>query len=310
MKNDEKYMWRALQLARNGEGRVSPNPMVGSVIVSGHRIIGEGFHAYYGGPHAEVNAIGSVSPSDRKLLKDSTIYVTLEPCAHHGKTPPCANLIVETGIPRVVIGSLDPNPLVAGKGVRILEDAGVSVECGLLERECQLLNRRFMKAQVSSIPFITLKWAQSSDGFMASLDMEGKPCPVKFSSPLSSVWVHRLRGSADAIMVGGNTQLIDSPRLDNRLWGGNSPKKFVAHHSLPVKDMLQQMRSEGITSVVVEGGAALLESLIKEGLYDEIRVETSSHILSTGLRAPSIPDDVILVDSFHCRGNLIRLFRR
>lgn len=312
MSPDEKYMRRALFLAKKGEGRVSPNPMVGAVIVHRDRIIGEGFHAFYGGPHAEVNAINSVKEKDRHLLKDSTIYVTLEPCAHHGKTPPCANLIVNTGIPDVVIGSLDPNPLVAGKGVKILEDAGVNVTQGILEKECRDNNRRFMFAQVTDRPYIQLKWAQSADGFMAAADEENMPVNVKFSNQVSSVWMHRQRAAADAIMVGGNTEKLDHPRLDTRLWGGNSPKKFVAHFDdhTTLPDRLKKMRKEGITSLMVEGGPNLLESFLNEGLYDEIRVETSQIKLGRGLEAPALPTDLVLVESHFCCGNLIRVFLR
>lgn len=303
-------MWRALQLAKNGEGRVSPNPMVGSVIVYKDRIIGEGFHAFYGGPHAEVNAINSVRPEDKALLKDSTLYVTLEPCSHYGKTPPCANLIICHQIPNVVVGSLDPNPVVAGRGLKLLEEAGINVTCGILENECRELNRKFMKAQTSSIPYILLKWAQSSDGFIAAKDAEGNPVPIKFSNPLSSLWVHRIRSSYDAIMVGGNTERIDKPRLDNRLWGGNSPKKFVAHFDENLKDLLIKMRKEGITSLIVEGGRILLDYFIDNGLYDEIRVETSTLALENGIKSPKIPEGVKLVDSCLCSGNLIQHYRR
>lgn len=310
MKIEEKFMWRALQLAVNGEGRVSPNPMVGAVIESGGRIIGEGFHAFYGGPHAEVNAIKSVKESDRTLLKDSTLYVTLEPCAHHGKTPPCANLIVETGIPRVVIGSPDPNPLVAGKGVEILKDAGIEVIEGLLDKECNHLNRKFLFAQKSERPFIILKWAQSADGFMAAKDKDDNFVPIKFSNPVTSIWVHRLRGACDAIMVGGNTERIDHPRLDVRFWGANSPKKFVASHDMDIMESLSQMRKEGITSLIVEGGRQLLDFFIKNELFDEIRVETSPKFLTSGLKAPTLPPNLQLTASFQSRGNLIEEMER
>lgn len=303
-------MKRALQLARNGEGRVSPNPMVGAVITHGDRIIGEGFHAFYGGPHAEVNAINSVKDEDRPLLKESTIYVTLEPCAHHGKTPPCANLIVNTGIPKVVIGSLDPNPLVAGKGVRILQDAGIIVENGILEKECKELKHKFMKAHTGELPWITLKWAQSSDGFMAAVDKEGSPIPVKFSSSLSSVWMHRKRAGFDAIMVGGNTDRIDNPQLTVRLWGGNSPKKYVAHEIENLREFLTKLRQENITSLMVEGGPTLLNSFIKEGLYDEIRIETSPSMIGKGLKSPCLPTDLQLKEKEFCRNNLIETYRK
>lgn len=303
-------MSRALQLARNGEGRVSPNPMVGAVIVHGDRIIGEGFHAYYGGPHAEVMAVNSVKPENQELLKDSTIYVTLEPCAHHGKTPPCANLIVDRGIPRVVIGSSDPNPLVAGKGVKILEEAGIEVAEGILKKECDELNKRFMKAHTGHRPWIILKWAQSSDGFLASLDDRENPCPVTFSSPLSSVWMHRERANVDAVIVGSNTEKTDRPRLNVRYWGGNSPKKLVAEKHIDPKEYCENIRKEGIMSLMVEGGAKLLNSFIEAGMYDEIRVETSPIELKRGLQSPKIPDDAKMVSSEKCRDNTITTYKK
>ena len=303
-------MERALQLALNGEGRVSPNPMVGAVIVNRGKIIGEGFHAFYGGPHAEVNAINSVKPEDKHLLKDSTIYVTLEPCAHHGKTPPCANLIVNTGIPNVVIGSLDPNPLVAGKGVKILEDAGINVRRGIKEKECVNLNCRFMKAQICRMPFITLKWAQSADGYLANISDNGQPEAVKFSSPLSSVWMHRERSRHDAIMVGGNTERLDNPQLNVRKWGGNSPQKFIAHFDKNLEKQLMEMRKEGVTSLLVEGGSGLLNSFIENGWWDRIRVETSPIVLGRGLEAPKVPQDARLEESDYCGKNLIQTFKK
>ena len=302
-------MRRALQLARNGEGRVSPNPMVGAVIVYNDRIIGEGFHANYGEAHAEVNAINSVKLEDRELLKDSTIYVTLEPCAHFGKTPPCANLIVKTGIPRVVIGSTDPNPKVAGKGIRILEDAGIEVVKGIMAKECNELNKRFLKAHTCDRPRIILKWAQSTDGFMAGKDNDGNSVPVKFSSPLSSVWMHRERANTDAILIGANTERIDKPQLNVRYWGGNSPKKLVAEGNIDVREYCRNLRKDGITSLMVEGGPKLLESFIKNGLYDEIRVETSPLILGKGLKAPAIPEDLTLINSEKIRDNIISTYR-
>ena len=305
---DKKFMRRALQLAGNGEGRVSPNPMVGAVIAHGDRVIGEGFHAFYGGPHAEVNAIRSVNPKDRDLLKNSTLYVTLEPCAHHGKTPPCANLIVETGIPKVVIGSPDPNPLVAGKGVEILKNAGIDVKSGILREECDALNKRFITAHTLKRPWIILKWAQSADGFMAEINDEGEKVPVKFSTLLSSVFMHRERASCDAILVGKNTELTDHPLLNVRLWGGNSPKKFVAYDKTDIKEFTQQLFSEGISSLMVEGGAKMLESFIMENLFDEIRIEISPKVLGKGLKAPKLPDNIRLKETKHIDGNLIEIY--
>lgn len=303
-------MERALLLAKNGEGRVSPNPMVGAVIVYDGRIIGEGYHAFYGSPHAEVNAINSVKEEDRAFLNNSALYVTLEPCAHYGKTPPCANLIVNTGIPRVIVGSLDPNPLVAGKGCKILTDEGISVKIGVLQDKCIELNRKFMKAQTSIFPYIILKWAQSADGYITGLDEEGNPCRTKFSTPLSKIWMHRERAGVDAILIGANTERIDNPLLNVREWGGNSPKKYVAKSDLPLLTLLENIRKDNITSLMVEGGRKLLKSFIDNGFYDEIRVEISMEILHHGLKSPKLPSDVTLVDNKLCDGNLIQTFRR
>lgn len=303
-------MRRALQLAANGEGRTSPNPMVGAVIVAHGRIIGEGYHRTYGEAHAEVNAIRSVKEADRKLLGESTIYVTLEPCSHYGKTPPCARLIIETGIPRVVVGCLDPNPLVSGRGIRMLRDAGIEVIENVLEDECRDINVRFMTAQTSGRPWILLKWAQSSDGFMAAYDAEGNPCPVKLSNSLSQVWMHRERARVDAIMVGSNTRRIDNPRLDVRHWGGRSPKVVDCPEDMDCREFVERLREEGITSLMVEGGPSLLGSFIAAGIYDEIRVETAPVAIGNGLRAPRLPDGLEVKDIENCRGNRIVRFRR
>lgn len=307
---NETYMRRALQLARGGEGRVAPNPMVGAVVVAGGRIIGEGFHATFGGPHAEVNAIASVKESDRRLLTEATIYVTLEPCSHYGKTPPCARLIIETGIPRVVTGAPDPNPLVAGRGIRMLREAGIEVTEGVLLQECTDINRRFMTAQTGSRPWIQLKWAQSADGFMAALDKEGNPLPVKFSNPMSAVWMHRERAMAEAIMVGRNTLSIDRPRLNVRLWGGRNPLRVECPHHTDCHRLTEDLRKDGITSLMVEGGPTLLKSFISDGLFDEIRVETAPVAIGHGLPSPALPEGLRLISSQHCRDNIITIFRR
>ena len=304
------YMRRALQLARGGEGRTAPNPMVGAVVVADGRIIGEGFHRTCGGPHAEVNAIASVAEADRKLLKDATIYVTLEPCSHYGKTPPCAKLIIDTGIPRVVVGASDPNPLVAGRGIRMLREAGIDVTENVLAEECAELNRRFMTAFSGPRPWIQLKWAQSADGFMAALSPEGEPRPVAFSNPLSSVWMHRQRALVESIMAGNNTLRIDRPRLDVRLWGGRNPRKVEIYHNDNLREKMEQLRKEGVTSLMVEGGPTLLESFIREGLYDEIRIETAPFALGSGLKAPDVPGNLRLAAKERCRDNEIHVFRR
>ena len=306
----EQYMRRALQLARGGEGRTAPNPMVGAVVVADGRIIGEGFHRTYGGPHAEVNAIASVKEADRHLLKDATIYVTLEPCSHYGKTPPCSKLIIETGIPRVVVGAPDSNPLVAGRGIKMLREAGVEVIENVLLKECLDINARFMTAQLNPRPWIQLKWAQSADGFIAVLDSEGNPKPVKFSNALSSVWMHRERARSQAIMVGSRTRLIDRPRLDVRLWAGQNPVKIECGHDENLPLLMEKVRRQGINSIMVEGGPTLLKSFIKEGLYDEIRIETAPVTLGAGLPAPILPDGLQSVSREMCRENVITVFRR
>ena len=213
----EIYMHRALELARNGAGKVSPNPMVGCVIVHNGTIIGEGWHQQFGGPHAEPNAIAAVN--NQELLKDATLYVTLEPCAHFGKTPPCAHLIIEKQIPRVVVCNLDPNPLVAGKGIKLLKDAGIEVKTGILAQEGAFLNRRFFTYINHKRPFIILKWAETADGFVARENYDSK----WISNALSRKLVHKWRTEEDAILVGKNTALYDNPQLTSRDWEGKNP---------------------------------------------------------------------------------------
>ena len=303
-------MERALELAAFGGSRVSPNPFVGAVIVHDDRIIGEGYHRCFGAPHAEVNAVGSVAGKDRPLLKESTMYVTLEPCSHFGKTPPCANLIVECGIPRVVIAAKDPFLKQFKGGISVLEEAGVEVETGLMEKEAKFINRRFFTAHTLKRPFILLKWAQTADGFIACAD----GTPLKISSPLTKVLMHRERSFYDAIMVGVNTVIRDNPRLDCRLWPirlpEERPRKIGFESSrLPrdaafrdgreilksplenLPDFLNRLYSEfGITSLMAEGGAKTLQAFIEAGLYDEIRVETSLSLTTgSGIPAPSLP---------------------
>ena len=223
---DERYMARCLQLAACGRAGAAPNPMVGAVIVHNGTIIGEGYHRQCGGPHAEVNAIAAVE--DERLLRESTMYVSLEPCAHHGKTPPCADLIVSKGIPRVVIGCRDSYVEVDGKGIQKLRAAGIEVTIGVLEQECRELNRAFFTYHSKQRPYITLKWAQSTDGYIDALCEEGEAHePVKFSSEESALRVHRLRALSDAILVGRRTAVLDNPSLTTRLWPGKSPLRLV-----------------------------------------------------------------------------------
>ena len=227
---DDTYMSRCLELAHRAIGQVSPNPMVGAVLVNEGLIIGEGYHHVYGGPHAEVSCIASVKEQDRQLISKSTLYVSLEPCSHHGKTPPCADLIIEKGIKSVVVGSHDPNPLVAGKGIKKLREAGIEVKVGVLERESDFLNRRFMTYHIKKRPYIILKWAESADGFMAP-DSDRQ---VWLTGEYSRKLVHKWRTEEDAILIGTRTALIDDPQLTAREWDGKSPIRILIDMGLKV----------------------------------------------------------------------------
>ncbi len=319
-------MRRALDLAALGCGFVSPNPMVGAVIVCDGRIIGEGYHRRFGYGHAEVNAVASVA--DRAVLRRSTMYVTLEPCAHYGKTPPCAQLIIDTGIPRVVIGCADPFAKVSGRGIAMLRQSGVEVTVGVLEKECRALNRVFMTAHTLHRPYVMLKWAMSSDGFTDRRRRPEEPAE-RFSTELTSLLVHRLRARYDAIMVGSGTVMADDPRLDVRHWSGRSPavvvldrmgcvspkarvfspgRRVVYFTAVPrsdipaeveqvecapdtgVDNVLNDLYDKGLTSVMVEGGATLLRSVVNAGLWDEARVEVAPCVLgSCGTGAMAVP---------------------
>ena len=306
MNYELKYMQRCIQLAKCGEMGAPPNPMVGAVIVHNDRIIGEGFHRKCGGPHAEVNAIRSVR--DESLLKDSTIYVSLEPCSHYGKTPPCADLIIEKGIPRVVVGCKDPFAKVNGQGIRKLRDAGIEVVVGVMEQECLQLNRKFITFHQQHRPWVTLKWAQSQDGFMDADRQPGEPA-VKFSSAFTQTLVHRMRAMNQAIMVGTRTVLLDNPSLTTRLWDGPNPlrvsvdRKGILPESIHLKDgkvptviychgdlpaILEDLYRQGIQSLMVEGGACLIQHFVDEGLWDEARVEVAPLVLGKGVSAPRL----------------------
>lgn len=320
MQTDERYMRRALELARHGELDASPNPMVGAVIVDASgRIIGEGWHRRCSEGHAEVNAVASVR--DPEALRDATMYVTLEPCSHYGKTPPCAELIVSRGIPRVVVGTLDPFAKVSGRGVARLREAGVEVEIGMLEKECQELNRKFMTAHRCRRPYVTLKWAQSADGFIDG----------HISTSVNSMLVHRLRATHDAILVGSGTALADNPALDTRLYAGKSPVKVVLDRRGRVgkdlrmfggtetivltdyrslADAMGQLYERGITSVLVEGGAQVHEAFIRENLWDEIRVEVSSENIGGQVRAVNIPETNIVPNIRTVDGHRIITYRK
>ncbi len=326
MITEQKYMYRCLQLARHGAGFVAPNPMVGAILVYNDEIIGEGFHQRYGEPHAEPNAINSVKNPD--LLKNATLYVSLEPCSHFGKTPPCANLIVASQIPKVVIGTLDPNPKVAGKGVELLRNAGVEVVVGVLEEECRMLNKRFFIFYEQKRPYVLLKWAQTKDGFMDKKRTSSKEPPLSISNNITRQLTHQMRSENQAILVSTNTVLLDNPSLTVRFWSGKSPVRIALDRqgripetynifdgSVPtliftekdmqskphveyikinfddncLKTILHEIYARNINSVLVEGGAKLLNSFIKEKLWDEANVEVSPQIIHEGVSAPVLP---------------------
>ena len=222
---DEKFMKRCLHLASLGAGFVAPNPMVGAILVYDGKIISEGYHKKYGQAHAEPNAILPVQNTE--ILQKSTLYVTLEPCSHYGKTPPCADLIIQSGIPKVIIGTLDPNPKVAGRGVQLLKNAGVEVEVGVLEAECRELNKRFFMFQENKRPFILLKWAQTADGFMDIIRTSAEVNPLMISNSTTSQLTHKMRSENQAILVGTNTVLLDNPSLTVRNWHGKNPVRVA-----------------------------------------------------------------------------------
>jgi len=317
-------MMRCLALARLGAGNVAPNPMVGCVIVCCGKIIGEGFHQEYGESHAEVNAVNAVANAE--LLKESTLYVSLEPCAHHGLTPPCSDLIVEKQIPRVIIGTVDPFSEVAGKGIEKLRRAGVEVEVGMLEEECRELNKRFFTFHEKKRPYIILKWAQTPDGF---IDMdrgrENFGEPTWITGSLALRLVHKIRSEEGAILVGANTAEKDNPSLTVRHWAGNNPLRAVTDKNLrlpknlnlfngsaktlvfnslreeeteavdwikipfgenSIPQILNELHCRKVLSVIVEGGKQLLESFIRAGLWDEAHVFTGTGFFHSGIRAP------------------------
>lgn len=282
---EEKYMSRCLQLAACGRGFTAPNPMVGAVIVHQGKIIGEGFHRKYGGSHAEVNAIASVK--EEQLLKESTLYVNLEPCSHYGKTPPCSDLIIRKQIPAVVVGQIDPFPEVSGKGIEKLRKAGIEVVCGILEKECCTLNKHYLTFIKEHRPYIILKWAQSADGFIDKCREEGDGRkPVGFSGSFTQMLVHKLRAEEAAVMIGKRTERLDNPTLNVRFWHGNDPERMVADSSKTLQTRLQELYGKRIQSLIVEGGAKLLNAFLSEDLWDEARIEIAPVFLSEGVRAP------------------------
>lgn len=328
----EIYLERSLQLAALGAGFVAPNPLVGAVLVCNHRIIGEGWHKEYGGPHAEINCLQSVAEGDRHLIKESTLYVTLEPCAHYGKTPPCALRIVEEGLKKVVIGTRDPFPEVNGKGIEILRQAGIEITVGVLEDACRWQNRRFFTFHEKKRPYIHLKWAVTADGFMSA----GKDERLKISSPVSDRLVHKWRSEEAAIMVGTQTALLDTPMLNNRLWSGAQPVRILIDRNLKipgsylesltgspviilndqkdeivgnirwikmnfensphVNEILKQLYDVKLQSVFIEGGATLLQSFLQQNCWDEVHMITNTRLLAgSGLAAPAKPAGQVLL---------------
>ena len=322
-----RYMRRCLQLAANGLGSVSPNPMVGAVIVHKGAIIGEGWHHRYGAPHAEVNAVSQVLekfPDGEKMLEEAVLYVSLEPCAHQGKTPPCTDLIIRHRIPEVIIGCRDPYEKVAGKGIEKLLAAGVRVRTGVLEADCLELNRRFIKFQTERRPYVILKWAQTRNGYFAPLDGSRH----WITSPLSRQLVHRWRSEEDAVMVGYRTALADDPALTVREWSGRNPLRIVVDRDLSLPSSLKlfdqsektavfnavktdvngkiqylevenfnyyfpqfslyQLYLMDIQSVIIEGGAKTIGAFIDSNLWDEARILTGASDLPDGIPAPRV----------------------
>ena len=319
-------MNRCLELASKGLERVSPNPMVGSVIVYENKIIGEGYHKVYGKEHAEVNAIASVK--DKSLLKDSTLYVNLEPCAHFGKTPPCSNLIIEHKIPKVVIGCVDTFSDVNGKGIIKMEKAGIEVNISVLEKESKELNKRFFTFHEKKRPYIILKWAKSQDGFIAP---KNQSAPFWMTSDDSKRLVHQFRAEEDSILVGRVTAEKDNPSLTVRECKGENPTRLVIDKDLKlskklslfnneaktiifntkkskiinsnyyikigfndlINNILHELYKQNIQSLIIEGGAKTLESFIDEKIWDEARIFTANKILFEGVKSPNIKGEII-----------------
>lgn len=318
MSTDELYMYRALQLAKIGRRNAMPNPSVGAVVVCKDTIIGEGYTSAYGGTHAEVNAIASVK--DESLLKNSTLYVTLEPCSHFGKTPPCANLIIEKNIKKVVVGCIDPFAAVAGKGIQRLKEHGVEVVTFVLEKECRESNQRFFTFHLHQRPYIILKWAQSANGFIAP-NKKNIDRPVWLSNVYSRQLTHKWRGEEMAILVGKQTVLDDNPSLTTRDWDGSNPIRLlidknneINQQSFAIFDsasttyrVTQKAKSaidieidfnqtlqnicdfcyqQNIQSIIIEGGRHTLQSFIDADLWDEARVFEASIVIEKGIEAP------------------------
>jgi diaminohydroxyphosphoribosylaminopyrimidine deaminase/5-amino-6-(5-phosphoribosylamino)uracil reductase len=320
LNQDELYMLRALELACLGIGHVSPNPIVGCVIVHDRKIIGEGCHKKFGEAHAEVNAVNAVE--NKTQLRESTVYVTLEPCSHFGKTPPCADMLIREQVKRVVVANVDSNPLVSGEGIKKLQAAGITVETGILADEARETNRRFFTFVEKKRPYVILKWAQTSDGFIAHENLDSKWISDDFSRQL----VHKWRSEEGAILVGSNTALHDDPSLNVRSWTGRNPVRVVIDRFLKlpsslkifdqsqpticynlvrsekrnnlelvkisehdfIADLLNDLYNRKIQSVIIEGGAQTLNAFIQRGLWDEARVFTAASTFKKGIPAPEL----------------------
>ena len=324
---DEKYMRRCLQIAANGLQNAKPNPSVGAVIVAADgRIIGEGYTSAYGGAHGEVNAFASVKPEDEHLLKESTIYVSLEPCSHHGKTPPCCDLIIRKGVKRVVCGCVDPFSQVQGRGIKRIREAGIEVVVGVLEKECIASNKRFITFNTHQRPYIILKWAQTADGFIGRITSDRKQKEsLAISTPFTKMLVHKLRAENDAILIGRGTFETDKPQLNVREWTGTNPERLLLSASMAkesnqpegwkvfanIHDALAHLYKEKKQSLIVEGGAETLKQFIAKNLWDEIRVETNPNLtVEQGVAAPEIPINAVLTSEETFDGNSIKLYQR
>ena len=330
VKIHEKYIKRCIELAKNGLGTTYPNPLVGSVIVYENQIIGEGWHRKAGEPHAEVNAVNSVK--DKSLLSKSTIYVSLEPCSHFGKTPPCCDLIIANKIPNIVIGTIDPFAKVSGNGIKKLIEAGRNVTDGILEDECNELNKRFFTFHKNKRPYVILKWAESQDGFLSPLYKDEKK-PVWITNQYSRQLVHKWRTEEQAILVGTQTVLDDNPKLDSRNWKGNNPIRIVLDRSGKisndyfVKDnksetivitehenlensknisfenaifdsklafsVLDILYKKDIQSVIIEGGKQTMQTFIDANLWDEARVFKGTNSFGNGTKSPNFKGNLV-----------------
>ncbi|WP_053971883.1 bifunctional diaminohydroxyphosphoribosylaminopyrimidine deaminase/5-amino-6-(5-phosphoribosylamino)uracil reductase RibD [Mangrovimonas sp. ST2L15] len=331
MKIHEKYINRCIEIAKNGLGTTRPNPMVGCVIVRNDQVIGEGFTSPYGGPHAEVNAINSVK--DESLLKESTLYVTLEPCSHFGKTPPCSDLIIDKGIPQVVIGTIDTHSKVAGKGIEKLMRAGCDVIVGVLEKECQEHHKRFFTFHNKQRPYIILKWAQSADGFLSPSKKDEKK-PVWITNSYSRQLVHKWRTEEHAILVGYNTVIEDNPSLTARDWKGLNPirvvldkfnsleksfdifnneantiivsDKDIDFNKKPIEQLAQLLFQKEIQSIIIEGGSKTLQMFLDEGLWDEARIFIGQNSFVNGTLAPQFTGS--LISEHKILGDTLKIF--